>query len=107
MYGLTYTDHLQTTAEELVGERAYEEALEDGEIGYLHATRIDPGCYDRELDIEVSPLELIVGDDESVTGEEIEARVTVSLGKRTLFTGTAGFHVRFDGHLTLDTMEAD
>jgi hypothetical protein len=41
-------------AYDLVSEDAYEYASEEGYIRWMSATRIDPGCWDRDLDVNVN-----------------------------------------------------
>lgn len=50
-------DSPETQAYRLVSDESYEEAAEEGYIRWLPSTQIDPGCYDRDLDIELKDFQ--------------------------------------------------
>lgn len=78
---------------ELVEEEAYEWAVEEGLIRYLPATRIDPGCYSADLDIDFTLHE---GGDDDMTGE-----AKVWLGSHVILERTYSFWEDNDGYLRM------
>lgn len=57
-----------------------ESAVEDGYVRWLSPTRVDPGCYDREVELDYSPVRY---DDMGI--HPIEAGVRAYVGLTTIF----------------------
>lgn len=94
-----------TQATDIAVEEAYEYAAEEGYIRWLSATRIDPGCWSQDIDVEISEFKPMVDEDTGLPGgdEDFEARVTARFGKSIIFERDYRFYTNTEGYVSAES----